>query len=70
MELSLLFQGSVASQELLSMVRDSPYEPRRGAKFCAFPPFWQDGRVAWAAAVTLGSPNGCRAADLAVFPGI
>jgi hypothetical protein len=50
--------------------RDSPYEPGTGANFCAFPAFWQDKRVALAAAVTLGSPKGCRAADLAVFPGI
>jgi hypothetical protein len=42
-----------------------PIEPRSGAKFCAFPAFWQDGRVAWEAAVTVSSPN-----DLAVFPGI
>jgi hypothetical protein len=23
--------------------------PEAGAKFCAFPAFWQDGRLAWAA---------------------
>ena len=50
--------------------RDSPYEPRTAANFCAFPAFWQDRRAALAAAVTLGSPNGCRAADLAISPGI
>jgi hypothetical protein len=38
-------------------------EPRTGAKFCAFPAFWQDRQVARLAAVTLGCSNGRRAAE-------
>jgi putative glutathione S-transferase len=41
-----------------TLIRDSPYEPRTGVKFCALPAFWQDRRVARTTAVTSGSSNG------------
>src|SRR5882672_2510730 len=47
--------------------RDSPDEPRTAANIRAVPAFRQDRRAARAAAVTLGRPNGCRAADPAIF---
>jgi hypothetical protein len=44
--------------------------PEASRNFALFRRFGKTGGVAWEAAVTVGSPNGCRAADLAVFPGI
>src|SRR5258708_4868833 len=47
--------------------RDSPDEPRTVANIRAIPAFRQDRQAARAAAVTLGRPNGCRAAGPATF---
>jgi hypothetical protein len=47
--------------------RDSPDEPQTVANIRAIPALRQDRRAARAAAVTLGRPNGCRAADPAIF---
>lgn len=62
--------GGAKSANASALNRDSPYEPRTGANFCAFPAFRQDRLAARMTAVTAGVPNGGRGADLAIFTGI
>ena len=50
--------------------RDSPDEPRLGVNICAFPAFPQDRRAVSTVTSALGSSDGVRGADLAIFLGI
>jgi hypothetical protein len=67
---AIAFNRSKLGDALKGINRDSPYEPRTGANFCAFPAFRQDRLAARMTAVTPGVPNGGRGADLAIFTGI
>jgi hypothetical protein len=66
----LVRHGHLPEREIVTGIdRDSPDEPRTGVYFCAFVAFWQD-KPAAGTAVTLGTPNGGRGADLVIFLGI